>query len=48
MTTMCKKDDRPPHPKRKFFIASKQVGLSLDIWPYRKALKRLIRIYVCC
>ena len=37
-----KKDDRPPHQKR-LFIASKGVGLSLDIWPSRKALKRLLQ-----
>ena len=26
--TMCKKDDRPLHQKRRFFLASKKVGLS--------------------
>ena len=29
--TMCKKDNRPPHQKSRFFIASKDGGLSLDI-----------------
>ena len=34
--TMCKKDDKQ---NSKFFIASKWVGLSSDIWPSRKTLK---------
>ena len=34
--TMCKKDDMK---KSTFFIASKGLGLSSDIWPSRKALK---------
>ena len=33
---MCKKDDMK---KSRFFIASKGLGLSSDIWPSRKALK---------
>ena len=42
------------HQKRRFFIASKGVGLSLDILPSIKALKGLLQnIYlmldlVCC
>ena len=36
------KDDRLPHQNR-FFIASKQVGLALDIWPSRKAIKGLLQ-----
>ena len=27
---MCKKDDRTPHQKSRFFITSKGEGLSLD------------------
>ena len=34
--TMCKKDDMK---MSRFFIASKGVGLSSDVWPSRKALK---------
>ena len=41
--TMFKKDDRLPHQKSKFFIASKGVGLTLDIWPLKKALKGLLQ-----
>ena len=40
--TMCKKDDRPPQQKSTVFTASK-VGLSLDICPSRKILKRLLQ-----
>ena len=40
---MYKKDDRLPHQKSTFFIASKRVGLSLDIWPSWKALKCLLQ-----
>ena len=29
---MCKKDDRSPDQKSRFF-ASKGVGLSLNVWP---------------
>ena len=28
---MCKKDDMSPHQESKFFIASKEVGLSLGV-----------------
>ena len=42
--TMSKKDDRPPYQKSMFSITNKGAGLSLDIWPSRKALKRLLQI----
>ena len=29
--TMCKKDGKPPHQRSRSFIASKGVGLFLDI-----------------
>ena len=47
--TMCKKDDRSPHQKSRFFISSKGVGLSLDAWPSRKTWKHLyaLRVYAC-
>ena len=41
--TTCRKGDRLPHQKSRFFIASRGVGLSLDVWPSRKALKRLFQ-----
>ena len=41
--TIIKKDDRLPHQKSIFFITSKGVGLSLDIWPSGKALKCLLQ-----
>ena len=41
--TICKKDDRPPHQKSWLFIASKGVGLFLDIRSARKALKGLLQ-----
>ena len=37
------KDDRLPHQNSRFFIASKQVGLALGIWPSRKAIKGLLQ-----
>ena len=40
--TMYKRDDRPPHQKSRFFIASKEVAL-LDIWLSRKAIKGLLQ-----
>ena len=42
--TMSKKYDRSPYQKSMFSITNKGVGLSLDIWPSRKALKRLLQI----
>ena len=42
MMTMCKNDDKLPHQKSSF-IASKGVGLFLDVWPSRKYLKRLLQ-----
>ena len=41
--TMSKKDDRLSHQKSRFFLASKGVGLSLDIWLSRKALEGLLQ-----
>ena len=42
--TMCKKNDKPPYQKSRFFIASKGVvDLSLDIWPSRIALTNLLQ-----
>ena len=35
-------NDRSPHQKSRLFIASKGVGLSLDNWIPRKALKCLL------
>ena len=37
------KDDRSPHQKSRFFIGSKVVDLSLDVWPLRKALKPFLQ-----
>ena len=42
MMTTCKKDNRLPHQKSRFFIANKGVGLSLDVWHSRKAFKSLL------
>ena len=36
--TMWKKEDRPLHKKDRFFLASKEVGLPLDICPLGKGL----------
>ena len=41
--TMCEKDDRPVHQKSCFFIASKVVVLSLDIWVLSKAFEYLLQ-----
>ena len=43
MCNICKKDDRAPHHKSRFFIASQGVGLSLDTCLSRKALKRVLQ-----
>ena len=40
---ICKKDDRAPHHKSRFFIVSQGVGLSLDNCLSRKALKRVLQ-----
>ena len=40
---MCKKGDSLPHQKSRFFIASTGLGLSLNIWGSRKALKGLLQ-----
>ena len=40
---MCKQDESLSHQKSRLFIASKRVGLSLDIWCSRKALKGLLQ-----
>ena len=39
---MCKNDDGPSHKNIRFFIATKGVGLSLNILRSRKALKSFI------
>ena len=31
IATWCKKDDRPLHQVSRFFVASKEAGLSLDV-----------------
>ena len=41
--TICKKAENPPHQKWRFFIATKGVDLSLDIWPSRKAFKGILQ-----
>ena len=43
MCNICKKDDRAPHHKSRFFIVSQGVGLSLDTCLSRKALKRVLQ-----
>ena len=43
LVTMCKKCNRLPHQKSRFFIASKEVAFTLAIWPSRKALKGLLQ-----
>ena len=40
------KDDRLSHQESKFFMASKEVVLTLHIWPSRKASKRFITEYI--
>ena len=40
---ICKKDERAPHHKSRFFIGSQGVGLSLDTFLSRKALKRVLQ-----
>ena len=42
--TIFRKDGSPSHQKSRFFITSKQLGLFLDIWHSRKALKSLLWI----
>ena len=41
-----KKNEILPHQKSKFFIGSKVVDLTLDIWPSRKSHKRFITEYI--
>lgn len=41
--TTCKKDDGPLCQKTRFFIPSKEMGLSLDIWCSTKASKGLLQ-----
>ena len=43
--TICKNNGWSSHQNRRktFFFASKEVGLALDIWRSRKALKRLLQ-----
>ena len=43
---MCKNDDRLPHQKSKFFIASKGLGLTLSRFNLKKSLKRVITEYI--
>ena len=45
ITNLCKKDDRLPHQKSRVFFTSKWVGLPLELWFSRKALKFNYRIY---
>ena len=45
--TTCKNDDRSPHQKSKFFIASKGVVLSLAFDPGEKRQNIYYRIYAC-
>ena len=44
--TMCKQDESLSHQKSRLFIASKRVGLSLDIWLLKESLKRFITEYI--
>ena len=45
--TTVLKNDKLPHQKSRFFITSKGVDLSLDVWPLRKTLKPFLQnIYV--
>ena len=39
---MCKKDDRSPDKKSRFF-ATKGVGISFNIWPSKVVLKCLLQ-----
>ena len=43
---MCKRDDRPPYQKSRFFITNKKVGLPLYNFTLKESLKMFIPEYI--